>query len=128
MIKVAALQMISTPVVQDNLDLAAQLLSEAHAKGAELAVLPEYFCLMGHRDKDKLSIQEPLGQGPIQDFLSQQARSLGLWIVAGTIPLSTQGSASTRFQCHFGLQPQGRMRVSLRQDPPLSIPNRERAL
>ena len=95
MIKVAALQMISTPVVQDNLGLAAQLLSKAHAKGAELAVLPEYFCLMGHRDKDKLSIQEPLGQGPIQDFLSQQARSLGLWIVAGTIPLSTQGSAST---------------------------------
>ena len=109
MIKVAALQMISTPVVQENLDTAGQLLKEAHTQGAELAVLPEYFCLMGNRDKDKLSIQEPIGHGPIQDFLSHQAKSLGLWIVAGTIPLSTQasGSTDTVFNATLIYSPQG---------------------
>lgn len=95
MINIAALQMISTPKVQENLDIAARLLQEASAKGAEMAVLPEYFCLMGEHDQDKLTIQEPLGRGPIQDFLSQQAQSLGLWIVAGTLPLSTDEGGST---------------------------------
>ena len=109
MIKVAALQMISTPVVQDNLDLAQQLLKQAQGEGAELAVLPEYFCLMGKRDKDKLTIQEHIGQGPIQDFLSHQAQSLGIWIVAGTIPLSTQrdGSSETVYNATLVYNPQG---------------------
>jgi nitrilase len=109
MIKVAALQMISTPVVQENLDIAAQLLKEAQSQGAELAVLPEYFCLMGHRDKDKLSIQEPIGHGPIQEFLSHQAKTLGLWIVAGTIPVSTQASTSsdTVFNATLVYNPKG---------------------
>jgi nitrilase len=109
MIKVAALQMISTPVVQDNLNIAAQLLKEAQAQGAQMAVLPEYFCLMGHRDKDKLTIQESFGHGPIQDFLSNQARSLGLWIVAGTIPLSTHPTAhsETVFNATLVYDPKG---------------------
>jgi nitrilase len=54
----------------------------------ELAVLPEYFCLMGHNDTDKLDIQEPFGEGLIQDFVSDCARDFGLWVVAGTLPIS----------------------------------------
>ena len=86
--KVAAIQMVSAPNLQTNLDSAAQLLAQAARAGAELAVLPEYFCLLGHRDTDKLAIQEPFGEGAIQRFLADQARHLGLWIVGGTLPLS----------------------------------------
>ena len=86
--KVAAIQMVSATTVQANLQRARVLLEQAALEGAELAVLPEYFCLMGRRDTDKLAVQEPLGAGPIQDFLSQAARELGLWIVGGTLPLS----------------------------------------
>ena len=86
--KVAAIQMVSGTSLQANLERAAALLAEAAASGAELAVLPEYFCLLGQRDSDKLQIQEALGAGPIQDFLARTAHQLGLWIVGGTLPLT----------------------------------------
>jgi nitrilase len=86
--KVAAIQMVSGTQPQDNLRAAHALLAEAAQGGAELAVLPEYFCVMGRRDTDKLALQEPLGSGPIQDWLAATARALGLWLVGGTLPLS----------------------------------------
>ena len=91
--QVAAIQMVSTGVPKDNLAQAAKLLEQAAKVGAELAVLPEYFCLIGQHDSEKITIQEQFGSGPIQDFLSDQARQLGLWIVGGTLPLSTAPGA-----------------------------------
>ena len=93
--KVAAIQMVSTCTLQTNLDAAYALLQRCAADGAELAVLPEYFCLLGRRDTDKLALQELLGAGPIQDFLARTARELGLWIVAGTLPLSPDRASAT---------------------------------
>jgi len=94
--KIAAIQMVSGTSVQANLDAAGQLLAQAAQQGAELAVLPEYFCLMGLQDADKLGIQEPMGAGPIQDFLSQAAKDLGLWIVGGTLPIATNDAQHVR--------------------------------
>lgn len=94
--KVAALQMVSATTVQANLARAGRLLTLAAEAGAELAVLPEYFCLLGRRDTDKLDVQETPGHGPIQDFLAAQARHLGLWIVGGTLPLSTDQPGRVR--------------------------------
>ncbi|WP_326534681.1 carbon-nitrogen hydrolase family protein [Pseudorhodoferax sp.] len=85
--KIAALQMVSTPDVADNLATATRLIAEAAAAGAGLVALPEYFCLMGRRDDDKLAIAEAAGDGPIQRTLSDAARRHGLWLVGGTLPL-----------------------------------------
>ncbi|MRD48590.1 carbon-nitrogen hydrolase family protein [Caenimonas koreensis DSM 17982] len=85
--KVAALQMVSAPDVATNLDTARALLREAAQAGAELALLPEYFCLMGHKDSDKLAVREALGDGAIQRCLAGAAREHGLWVVGGTMPL-----------------------------------------
>ena len=85
--QVAALQMVSGTRLDDNLQAAHRLLEQAARQGAELAVLPEYFCIMGHRDTDKLPLVETPAGGPIQDFLAASARSLGLWVVGGTIPM-----------------------------------------
>ena len=104
--KVAAIQMVSTGVLADNLDQAGALLAQAAQAGAQLAVLPEYFCLIGQRDTDKLAIQEPFGSGPMQDFLAQTARSLGLWLVAGTLPLSA-GQPDRVFNSSLAYNPQG---------------------
>ena len=94
--KIAAIQMVSGTSLQGNLDTARQLLAQAAAQGAELAVLPEYFCLMGMKDTDKLKIQEKPGSGQIQDFLSHSARALEMWIVGGTLPTATRDASHAR--------------------------------
>ena len=87
--KVAAIQMVSSVSLDANLSEALRLLGQAAACGAELAVLPEYFCFMGHQDSDKLLLAEQPGLGTVQDFLSDTARDLGLWLVGGTLPMAT---------------------------------------
>jgi len=90
---VAAIQMNSLADVAANLAAAKRLLTEAAAAGAKLAVLPENFAFMGARETDKLAHVEPLGDGPIQAFLSQTAQSLSMTIVGGTIPLAVPNDA-----------------------------------
>lgn len=85
--KVAAIQMVSGTSLPANLLAARALLRRAAQEGAELAVLPEYFCVMGQRDTDKLALRESPGGGAVQDFLASTARELGLWIAGGTLPL-----------------------------------------
>lgn len=89
MTNVAAIQMASGPQTQANLLEAKRLLKEAAKKGAGLVVLPENFAMMGMHDEDVLKIAENPSGGPLQDFLAEQARQLGVWIVGGTIPLQT---------------------------------------
>jgi deaminated glutathione amidase len=85
--KVAALQMTSGPDVPANLAQAKELLTQARNQDARLAALPENFAFMGLKDADKRAVGEADGSGPIQDFLSATARDLGLWVVAGTMPI-----------------------------------------
>jgi nitrilase len=108
--QIAAIQMVSGARLDDNLQAAAELLAQAAHQGAELALLPEYFCCMGLRDTDKLAIQEPFGSassGPIQDFLAAQARTLGIWIVGGTLPLAS-ARADKVYNSSLAFDPQGR--------------------
>ncbi len=97
--KVAAIQMVSGTDVPRNLQAAGRLLAEAAAAGAELAVLPEYFCLMGQAEGDKLLVAESPGSGPIQDCLADAASRLKLWIVGGTLPLASSDPARVRNSC-----------------------------
>ena len=85
--RVAAIQMASGPSVDANLEEAARLIEEAVAQQAKLVVLPEYFCIMGMKDTDKLTVQESPGDGPIQKFLSETAKRYGIWLVGGSVPL-----------------------------------------
>jgi nitrilase len=87
--KVAAIQMVSGISLDANLSEALRLLAQAAHAGAELVVLPEYFCFMGHSDEDKLVLAETPGLGTVQDFLSDAARDLKLWLVGGTLPMAT---------------------------------------
>lgn len=97
--KVASIQMVSGSHVDENLRVAEQLLSEAVQSGAKVAVLPEYFPIMGMQDTDKVTVREQWGVGPIQRFLAEISARLKLWIVAGTIPLESDDPSRVRNTC-----------------------------
>ena len=104
--KVAALQMVSAITREANLARAHALLAEAAAAGAELAVLPEYFCVMGAKDTDKLALRERPGDGVVQRFLADAARAFGMWIVGGTLPIEA-GDDQHVFNSSIAYSPSG---------------------
>ncbi len=99
MFRVAAIQMASGPNVQANLQEASRLIELAAATGARIIALPEYFCLMGMRDADKVKAREKDGSGPVQDFLAAEARRHKAWIVGGTVPLECEDPGRVRNAC-----------------------------
>jgi nitrilase len=89
-LKIAAIQMVSSASLQQNLETAGRLIRAAAQDGAQLVVLPEYFCIMGLKDTDKVRIREAFGSGPIQAELADLAKANGIYLIAGTIPLEAK--------------------------------------
>ena len=87
--KIAAVQMVSGTSAERNSETARRLIAEAAHAGATLVALPEYFCLMGRSDRDKLAIAEAPGDGPLQRMLSEVAREHRIWLIGGTLPIAT---------------------------------------
>jgi nitrilase len=85
--KVAAVQMVSTPVVAQNIAAARRLVADAVGQGAQLVLLPEYWPIMGMQDADKVAHAEGLGTGPIQECMAEMAREHGIWLIGGTLPM-----------------------------------------
>lgn len=86
--RMAAIQMVSGPRVADNLAVAGGLVADAVAQGAQLVVLPEYFPIIGAADADRVKAREDYGHGPVQDWLAATAQKHGIWVFAGSIPLT----------------------------------------
>jgi nitrilase len=86
--RVAAVQTVSGPDVASNLADCAALIAEAVDGGARLVGLPEYFAIIGMRDRDKVAAREIPGDGPIQQFLADTARRHGVWLIGGSVPLA----------------------------------------
>ncbi|MBP7201862.1 MAG: carbon-nitrogen hydrolase family protein [Propionivibrio sp.] len=105
-VRVAALQMVSTPRVEENLKTAAGLVAQAVAQGAQLVALPEYFPIMGLSDADKFAVREVDGRGAIQDFLAATARKHGIWLVGGSLPLVAAEAGKVLNSC-LVFDPQG---------------------
>lgn len=97
--KVAAVQMVSEPEVQANLAIAGELIAQAAGEGARLVALPEYFCILGLRDRDKVRVREADGHGPIQDFLAGTAARNKVWLVGGSAPLECADPDKVRNSC-----------------------------
>jgi nitrilase len=105
--KAALLQMVSVTDMPTNLDEAERLLAQAAQAGAELAVLPEYFCLMGRHDSDKLAIAESFGNGIMQRRLAHMALQHGVYLVAGSLPLAIDGDSQHVRNASLVFNPQG---------------------
>jgi predicted amidohydrolase len=81
--RAAVVQLNSSPDKDRNLTTADRLVRGAAAQGAELIVLPEKFNVLGETE-DMIAGAEPL-EGMTLHWAAEAARSLGVWIVAGSI-------------------------------------------
>lgn len=91
-LRVSAVQMASGPNVSANLLEAGRLIKQSANAGSNLVVLPENFAYMGKNDAELMDVAETEGNGPIQEFLLEQARKYGIWLIGGTMPmLNTSG-------------------------------------
>lgn len=88
-IKVAVVQMVSGTNVAENVEKMSALVKQAADTGARWVVLPEYWPLMGQDDRDKVGIAEKLGEGVLQQSLSELSAQLNIVLFAGTIPLQS---------------------------------------
>ncbi len=110
--QMAALQMVSSPDIKENLQCAAELIEKAAQGGATLIALPEYFCFMGHNETDKCKYKEQEGDGPIQQFLSTQAQRHNVWLAGGTLPLRMADDKDKRvYNTSIVWDPAGRPRA-----------------
>jgi predicted amidohydrolase len=87
-----------------NLGAAEQLLGEAARRGAELAVLPEYFTYLG-RSEGHRTAAEPV-PGPTSDLLCAIARRHRLALVAGSY-LEAQTGQARLHNTSLAIQPDG---------------------
>ncbi len=84
---IAAIQMVSSNDLEANLSSASRLMKMASDQGAKLLLLPENFALMADGKKLMALAEDSfLAEGKIRSFLSQHARELKVWIIAGSIP------------------------------------------
>ncbi len=96
---VAGVQMVSGTDPVANCEAAAAAIAQAASDGARVVVLPEYFCLLGQRDTDKVGLREPDGNGPLQTFLADQARQHSIYLIGGTVPLVSARPSRVRNTC-----------------------------
>ena len=99
LVKIAGIQMASSPNVASNLIEAERLIAIAAEQGAKIVVLPEYFCIMGVKDIDKVAVREKLSDGPIQRFLAKMAKHYKIWLIGGTVPLVSNFPNKVRNSC-----------------------------
>jgi len=110
--RVAAIQLNSTGEVARNVETAERLVRGAAAQGAELAVLPEKWNLLGD-SAALLEGAEPLG-GPTISAARSWARELGIHLVAGSIA-ERSDDPDKSFNTSILIGPDGELEASYRK-------------
>lgn len=106
----AVIQLVSTTSVTDNLAVIEQQLQHLRSQSTTsseplLAVLPECCLLFGGSDQLWKEHAEAMGDGPMQQQLSQLASRYQCYLVAGTLPLKTADGRAAAASLLF--DPQG---------------------
>ncbi|MBT0586887.1 carbon-nitrogen hydrolase family protein [Alteromonas oceanisediminis] len=103
MTNVTAIQMISTPEVDENLAQLTEQLDQLSISAPHLVVLPECFARFGSSDKQQLALAQE--QAKAQDGtsifarLQQIASHYQVWLVCGTVPAPSDSADHFRARC-----------------------------
>ncbi len=95
MVNLVAIQMTSTPDVNENLAQVEAELARLSSDTPPLVVLPECFACFGTRDRELLDVAETSGDGLIQQRLAELASKYQCYLVSGTYP--TKASTEDKF-------------------------------
>ena len=82
-LRVAAIQMSSTPDKEENKETAEALIREAVSARADLVALPELWSCHGLDEAYRENAESV--PGPTTDFLGELARELGIYLLGGSI-------------------------------------------
>ena len=110
--RAAAIQLNSTGDKARNVETAERLVRAAASDGAELAVLPEKWNLLGD-SAAQLAGAEPL-DGPTISAARTWARELGIHLIAGSIAESVEGQEKA-FNTSTLIGPDGELEASYRK-------------
>ena len=88
--KVAVVQLVSSADVQHNLRMAKNLIRQAAAAGAKLILLPENFAVLDGGPLSQFAEREGDNSALIQGFLSEQAKTHQIFLIAGSMPMATR--------------------------------------
>ncbi len=87
--KIALLQLKTLPTPEENLEKIKQMLTQAKEMGADLAVLPE-MCCCPYENSAFVRYAMP-ENAPFLQGIAESAKTLGLYVVAGSVPLAANG-------------------------------------
>ena len=83
----AAIQMVSSNCLEENLEQAEILIAQAVEQRAKLIVLPENFAVFGASLQQQTGKAEALSSQPIRKALSRMARDHNIYLAGGTVPV-----------------------------------------
>ncbi|BBL90030.1 amidohydrolase [Vibrio rotiferianus] len=92
--RVGIIQMTSGPDIEENLDFIAKQCALAAEQGVKLVVTPENATQFANREAYHQNA-EALGDGPIQQRLSDIARHNQLTLIVGSMPIRTEQGVTT---------------------------------
>ncbi len=99
-IVLAAVQMTSTEVLEDNLTEAVRFINDAAAQGADVVALPENFSLMPENDEQRQEAARRVGE--IETLLADTAARCGVILIAGSTPFPADDGRVTNSCLVFG--------------------------
>ena len=87
--KVSLLQMKTAATPAENIVKIKEMLKQAKTAGADMAVLPE-MCCCPYENSAFVKYAMPYNS-PFLTEIAEQAKELGLYVVAGSVPLASEG-------------------------------------
>ena len=86
-VNVACVQLTSTTMIAENVEISTALIREAHAKGAKFVTLPEVVNLCQRQSELAVAAAQPEQQEPALAAYRALADELGIWLLVGSLAI-----------------------------------------